>query len=193
MSGIVYCFNTVADSKVIKCGHTQQDLTKRLRGYLGPSKPRMLIFKRSVADSAASEQVMLLLMRQCRSLKCRLDLGNEWFEIVEDMEVTLQHLVQIADVVRLTSSTPEKNCVLPVVRTAGLSREQVMASLRTYLKALDTYVRDVAPPTDFVSAEELMKNFDASTSCPVFAEYLPVSDGLRLDVIRKRYAEVLQG
>ena len=191
MPGVIYCFNTLADSKVIKCGHTQQSLSKRLHGYLGPSKPRMLIFSRPVKDSAFSERVMLTLMRQCRSLKKRLDLGNEWFEIVEDMESALGHLYEIANVVHLVNATPAMEFAPRNDKLTSVPHSQVLMSLRKYLAHMDAYVRDVAPCCSFASAKDLMDSFDASSVCPVFAEYLPFAEE-RLKVIEQRYLKKMQ-
>ena len=80
MAGLIYCFNTVGDNKIYKAGHTQNSLSTRLKGYLGPSKPRTIFFSRKVDDSIHAEKMMLTLLRQCTSLKERKDLGDEWFE-----------------------------------------------------------------------------------------------------------------
>jgi hypothetical protein len=192
MAGHVYCFSTVADANVIKCGHTQQALDRRLRSYLGPSKPRMLIFGRTVEDSVFAEQIMLVLMRQCRSLKSRSDLGNEWFEIVGDMPEALKHLAEIANVVRLVHAPPGTAPVKLSITTQGPAPQaQVLASLRKYLTCMDAYVRTVAAPAAFSSAETLMRSVDASPACPVFASYLPYGEA-RLDVIRERYKVALR-
>ena len=192
MSGVIYCFNTLADSNVIKCGHTQQSLSKRLGGYLGPSKPRMLIFHRAVNDSVHAEQVMLTLMRQCRSLQSRQDLGNEWFEVIADMDLALGHLIEIANIVHMVHAdpTPAPPPFKNEPPKTTVPHAQLLSSLRKYLTCMDSYVRNNAPPSAFSSAETLMRNFDASPECPVFSEYLPFGEA-RLDIIEKRYKVAL--
>ena len=108
MSGFIYCFNTHENPNIIKAGHTQQEVQKRLRGYMGPTKPRSIIFTLKVDDSVEAEKMMLQLMEQCVSLNKRYDLGNEWFETTGNFnfEQRAGHLQTIAKIVQKASSIP---------------------------------------------------------------------------------------
>ena len=108
MSGFIYCFNTHENTNIIKAGHTQQEVQKRLRGYMGPTKPRSIIFTLKVDDSVEAEKMMLQLMEQCVSLNKRYDLGNEWFETTGNFnfEQRAGHLQTIAKIVQKASSIP---------------------------------------------------------------------------------------
>ena len=76
-------------------------------------------------------------MRQCRSLRKRLDLGNEWFEIVEDMETALEHLDEIANVVHLVNDACNGICSRNDKLTS-VPHSQVLMSLQ---KIFGTYGR----------------------------------------------------
>lgn len=118
MSGYIYCFNTHENPNIIKAGHTQQqDVQKRLRGYLGPTKPRSIIFTLKVDDSVEAERMMLQLMQQCVSLNKRCDLGNEWFETTGNFnfEQRASHLQTIAKIVQKASSIPSIPSIPPSI------------------------------------------------------------------------------
>ena len=85
MTGIIYCFNTVGDSKLYKAGHTTNKLEKRLAGYLGPSKPRSIIFSRTVKNSHMAEKLMLKLMRQCMQSSLERTLEMNGFKLSRKM------------------------------------------------------------------------------------------------------------
>lgn len=112
MSGHIYCFTTHENPGIIKAGHTQQDVRKRLRGYLGPAKPRAIIFQVQVDDSVHAERMMLELMRQCASLAQRHDLGNEWFERragfkFEECATQLQNIAKIVQKASKSTTAPD--------------------------------------------------------------------------------------
>lgn len=127
MSGTIYCFNTIENPNIIKAGHTQQVVQKRLRGYMGPTKPRSIIFTVKVDDSVEAEKMMLHLMEQCVSLKKRYDLGNEWFETTGffSFEQRAKHLQTIARIVQKASniiippSVPSVRDISPVEKHVG--------------------------------------------------------------------------
>lgn len=186
--GIIYCFNTISDPLVLKCGFTQQTLSARLKGYLGPSKPRTVIFQRRVQFASHAEQIMLMLMRQCRCLTSRTDLGHEWFSI--EAGAAFDELINIANVTQLASRE------LPTSKTAWLVPEhavrleaqgEMKLAFRTYFSKMDAFVRHDAPTQAFSSADVLMESFDTSVSCPVFSEYLPYGRDARLGLVASRY------
>ena len=109
MKGHIYCFNTHENPGIIKAGHTQQDVRKRLRGYLGPTKPRAIIFELEVDNSIEAEKMMLELMRQCVSVTQRHDLGNEWFQSSGNFtpEERFNHLRIIGKIVQKASKKSE--------------------------------------------------------------------------------------
>jgi hypothetical protein len=102
--GILYCFNTVSDHRVYKAGHTSQgSLQLRLKGYLGQSKPRVLVAQRDVDDARAAEALFLRLLALCRLLRPRPDLGTEWYEARgDDDDVDERHraIAFLAEVVQ---------------------------------------------------------------------------------------------
>jgi|APSaa5957512622_1039677.scaffolds.fasta_scaffold08786_6 hypothetical protein len=117
MSGYIYCFNTHENPHIIKAGHTQQKVQKRLRGYLGPTKPRSIIFTLKVDDSVEAEKMMLKLFEQCISLNKRCDLGNEWFETTGcfNFKERAEHLQTIAKIVQKASSIPPPSIPPPSI------------------------------------------------------------------------------
>ena len=207
MSGFIYCFNTHENPNIIKAGHTQQDVQKRLRGYLGPTKPRSIIFTLKVDDSVEAEKIMLQLMQQCVSLKKRYDLGNEWFETTGNFtfEQRTEHLQTIAKIVKKASSIP------PSIPSVQDVRERILISetngselepeppvqqatglrgLEDYFKKFDDFVAQEAKPNR-VSPLALLRNYEASTFCPYICQFLPFSEPERVNVVSKRYLDFL--
>lgn len=196
MAGLIYCFSTLGDPKVYKAGHTQNSLSTRMRGYLGPSKPRVIIFSRRVDDSAQAEKMMLSLCRQCVSLKVRPDLGDEWFEdVTVAASVLHQHLQQIADIVQLASRVITMG---PTTIAAGggpldggppLQPLDHLRGMDFYFQRLDEFVRS-APQADVTHPDRLVSKYEASDVCPVFSEYLPFTFAQRVHSTARRYSHL---
>ena len=166
--GFLYCFTTVGDANIVKVGHTQQsDPSSRFRGYLGPSKPRVVIAQRPVEDSERAEADMLRLCRECKHLTPRLDYGPEWFEIVTDKETCHSALLFFATL----ATQPSRNRPTNVVYHGAEGR---------YRSALHKFVVSLAPAESFASPSQLLDAFEQHDVCPVFGEYVSWSRALRL-------------
>lgn len=205
MSGHIYCFNTHENPNIIKAGHTQQDVQKRLRGYLGPTKPRCVIFTLQVGDSVEAEKMMLNLMKQCVSLKQRHDLGNEWFEMTGNFkfEQRADHLQMIAKIVQKASSVPSVPA-RPHTRISKTNRSEseaeppvqqatALRGLEDYFKRFDDFVAQETAAQNNVSPLALLRIYEASTFCPYgnLCEFLPFSENERVKVTARRYREFL--
>ena len=216
MKGIIYCFNTVADSRTYKAGHTTNKLQKRLAGYLGPSKPRSIIFCRSVENSAAAEKIMLRLMRQCASLVPREDLGDEWFQAIDEVDCSFRdsatnavrtitrrfdfdarhnQLQHIAKIVQLTIRAAKFPLSMPTSDEKELRSESHDVSIRgfeNYFAQFDKFVQETEASA-LEDANTLMARYEASDYCPMnrFCQYLPHGRESRLKVVQNRYKRVL--
>ena len=154
---------------------------------MGPSKPRTLIFHREVEHAKHAEDMMLSLMRQCRSLTSRRDLGHEWFEFCG---TDYSELIQIADIVKLAAKSPPEFVSPPLLRTCeqnSATDTQLKRAFRTYFSHMDKFVTHDAKANSLISAVELMNAFENSDVCPVFAEYLPYGEDARLKLVEERY------
>lgn len=192
MAGLIYCFNTLGDTKIYKAGHTQNALSMRLKGYLGPSKPRTIIFSRAVDDSVHAEKMMLVLFRQCVSLKSCREFGDEWFEDVSDCtQVLYRHLQNIADIVQLASSHNVMER-LPLTPTQPVVVAEKLRGMEQYFTALDKFVHAYALQNELETTENLMNAFETSESCPVFANYLPSERSQRARAIACRYPHLFE-
>uniref|UniRef100_A0A6C0IY05 Bacteriophage T5 Orf172 DNA-binding domain-containing protein n=1 Tax=viral metagenome TaxID=1070528 RepID=A0A6C0IY05_9ZZZZ len=169
MSGFIYCFNTHENPNIIKAGHTQQDVQKRLRGYLGPTKPRSIIFTLKVDDSVEAEKMMLELMQQCVSLNKRHDLGNEWFETTGNFnfEQRTKHLQTIAKIAQKASSIPPSippsmPPSMPPSIPPSVPPPSVPASVPPSIKSseYDSGRPPVQQPTGLRGLEDYFKKFD---------------------------------
>ena len=176
--GFLYCFNTLGDARVYKIGHTRQDeLAHRLKGYLGPSKPRVLVVQRRVVDSVEAERLCLALVRGTRVLLERRDMGDEWFEAPPGVDVDQLHcaLALLAEVVGRAVETE-------VTRASAIASHETACEPRThdayppgmeqYVAALDRYVANAAPMSALASPDALVDAFEGDAACPVFVEYL---------------------
>lgn len=206
MSGYIYCFNTHETPNIIKAGHTQQEVQKRLRGYMGPTKPRSIIFTLKVDDSVEAEKMMLQLMEQCVSLNKRYDLGNEWFETTGNFnfEQRAGHLQTIAKIVQKASSIPpsvpdvRERILISETKSSKLDSEPPvqqatgLRGLEDYFKKFDDFVAQEAKPNR-VSPLALLRNYEASTFCPYgnLCQFLPFSEPERVEVVSKRYLNFL--
>lgn len=216
MSGFIYCFNTHENPNIIKAGHTQQDVQKRLRGYMGPTKPRSVIFTLKVDDSIEAEKMMLQLMQQCVCLTKRYDLGNEWFETTGcfSFEERAKHLQTIAKIVQKASRVPPSIPSIEDVESfhEGLRHKRTinetnssesdpeppmqhateLRGLGNYFKKCDDFVAQEAKPNN-ISPLALLKSYEASTFCPYgnLCQFLPFSESERVNVVARRYKEFL--
>lgn len=216
MKGTIYCFNTVADSRTYKAGHTTNKLQKRLSGYLGPSKPRSIIFCRSVENSAAAEKIMLRLMRQCASLVPREDLGDEWFQAIDEVDFSFRdnatnavrtitrtfdfdtrhnQLQHIAKIVQLTIRAAKFPPSIPTNDEQSIKPESRDVSIRGfehYFAQFDKFVQET-DASAFQDANTLVMHYEASDYCPMnrFCEYLPHGRESRLKVVQNRYKRLL--
>lgn len=170
MSGTIYCFNTLENPNIIKAGHTQQDVKKRLRGYMGPTKPRSIIFTLKVDDSVEAEKMMLRLIQQCVSLNKRYDLGNEWFETTGNFtfEQRAEHLQTIARIVQKASSIIPRSSVASIPPSISPSvppsgEEDIKRHKRT-VSETNNSESDPEPPvqqaTGLRGLEDYFKKFD---------------------------------
>lgn len=204
MKGYIYCFNTHENPNIIKAGHTQQNIHKRLRGYPGPTKPRSIFFQLQVDDSVYAEKMMLTLMRQCASLIQRHDLGNEWFEVSGefDFHERAAHLQSIATIVQLASrvAPPASRggvtgevCVpemcVPETSTAAEMKSITLRGLESYFVNFDEYVSQDAPACS--DSRALLDSYESSSYCEYFCEFLPYSKETRVRVASNRYAHFL--
>lgn len=215
MKGTIYCFNTIGDSRTYKAGHTTNKLQKRLAGYLGPSKPRNIIFSRPVENSIAAEKIMLRLMRQCISIVPREDLGDEWFQAIESVDCSFRNnatnsietitrkfdfdtrhkqLQHIAKIVQMTIRAAKFHPIQQVNETPleVQTRDISIRGFETYFAQFDKFVQE----TDAASLKDestLMQLYEASNYCPVnrFCEYLPYDRTTRLKVVQNRYKRLL--
>lgn len=206
MTGTIYCFNTVVDANIYKAGRTDQEsLAARLRGYLGPSKPRVLVASREVSDSIAAESLMLSLLRQSIALRWRKDYGDEWFQArTDEMDETARHeaIRLIMDVVQSAlppdvparikpTSKPTSAVAAASSTTTPLGEGQdTLAYMEDYFAALDRFVHGAPSPLLGEGVAALVDAFDASDACPVYVEYTLYSRGMRLAVARNRYAHL---
>ena len=196
MAGNVYCFNTIVDPTIYKVGHTQQEtVAARLRGYLGPAKPRVVIATRCVDDSERAEAILLHLLRHSTVLTQLTDLGNEWFRIsVEPIDCHnyvcfAMDLVQ--DAVRKVHPIPR-----PVNRTIkkkinvllAETKKNQLPNMTSYYKALDKYISVGATASVLEKGLQFaVETFEKSDNCPVLADYLLAPQSLREAVARNRY------
>lgn len=201
--GIIYGFSTMASKSIVKIGRTEQTLHQRLRGYIGPSKPRTLIFRKEVDNSVEAENWVKILMSQCSSFRKRHDLGDEWYEssIGISDEVRNKHMLDISEVARLAvREIPSKSSPLltqsPAIEAVALhsniktitSTTTTIPGMHRYFQSLDKFVDQET--FDEISAEILTKKFESSIQCPVFSEYLPNTIEYRTAVVRNRYSHM---
>ena len=203
-----------------KAGHTTNKLEKRLAGYLGPSKPRNIIFSRSVENSHQAEKLMLNLMRQCVAIVPREDLGDEWFQAVAknvstfhnsetgemdtivrefSFEERQRQLEAIAKVVQ--QAIKSMYSLPPRMEQTGQSGLQLVKDatpntairgLEDYFAEFDKYVQEV-DAENLKDAETLIQSYEDSNFCPVnkFLEFLPYGKDVRTNVAKARYRKLL--
>lgn len=188
MAGTIYCFNTICDHRIYKAGHTQQDLKSRLRGYLGPSRPRVIVASRKVDDSVAAETMVLGLLRQCSSLVPRPDLGNEWFASKDGVDDDERHkaILFVFDVVsravRRTCSPPKSP--EPSRSHSSLHVSDSLPAMGAYFEAFDNFVHGA----ELVGTmDDILRSFEESDSCPLFTEYVMWPRATRLAVAQNRF------
>lgn len=195
-SGHIYCFNTLTDYRIYKAGHTQQPLASRLRGYLGPSRPRTVVGSRCVIDSERAEVMFLRLLKQSNMVTVRSDLGNEWFEATPTVDTETRHanIIFLMDIVqravgcdtsrvecsRDTSSHSEFLC------TTSLGAS-TLPNMDLYFKALDEFVATACEDTLGRGVPALVDRFEASDDCPIFADFVPWDRFTRVSVVQSRF------
>ena len=203
--GIIYGFNTLASNTIIKIGRTEQTLNQRLRGYIGPSKPRTLIFRKEVDDSIEAEKWVKKLMSQCSSFTQRYDLGDEWYETIPGVkdDVRNEHMLNISEVARLAvrdisqpdppTHPPIAQALLPAqaIDTSISTQNTSIPGMEKYFSDMDKFV-DEEPMEAMMSARGLTKTFESSDKCRFFCEYLPNSFEYRTSVVGNRYAHMFQ-
>lgn len=213
MKGFIYCFTTHENPNIIKAGHTHQEVSKRMRGYLGPTKPRTMIFTHEVDDSVEAEKMMLKLMCQTVSIFQRQDLGNEWFETTReysfhDRQVHLENIAQIVkkaskkqEVVTYSGEndevsaeeSEEKGAKIPKLTnfTEKYGDATTLRGLEYYFETMDQFVREEAPP--FEKAVDLLRAYEASKFSPYgkFCQFLRFPEEVRVQVTANRYPEFL--
>ena len=204
MKGFIYCFTTHENPNIIKAGHTHQEVSKRMRGYLGPTKPRTMIFTHEVDDSVEAEKMMLKLMCQTVSIKQREDLGNEWFETTgeytfHDRQVHLENIAQIVKkaskkVTKENDVSAEESDEKEAKRSKLNSPEKygdatTLRGLEYYFETMDQFVREEAPP--FEKAVDLLRAYEASRFSPYgkFCQFLRFPEEVRVKVTANRYPE----
>ena len=196
--GYIYCFTTHENPNIIKCGRTDQKVEKRLGGYLGPTKPRHIIFIYKVDDSVEAEKMMLKLFYQNISVKQRKDLGQEWFQTTG--EFTFQErerqLVDIAEIVKKASRTnPTPNQVEDTEHLATTidkyKYETELRGMEFYFKNFDDFVREAAQPS--TTPLDLLRAFEASNYSPYgnFCRFFPFPEDVRASVVKNRYRHFL--
>lgn len=190
MAGTIYCFNTITDANIYKAGHTQQELSARMRGYMGPSKPRLIVATRSVDDSSAAETLMLSLLRVSSILKPRWDLGHEWFEANEvnmtDRHKAITLLLDTAAKATRTTRSRETKAPTKEESVRDTSQLEILPGMGPYFEALDRFIGE-APTTDVQNLHTALTAFERGANCPIFADYTMWSKGQRLAVARNRH------
>ena len=197
MAGIVYCFNTICDHRIYKAGHTQQTLQSRLRGYLGPSRPRVIVASRKVDDSVAAETMILGLLQQCSTLAQRTDLGNEWFELKDGVDVEECHkaILFVFDVVSKAVRAPDC-CKHPDVPTLHPPSQVTTSNIDVcnlpgmegYFDALERFVCTTSKCDG--TMDDILQAFEDSDFCPVFSEYVMWPRKTRLSVACNRFPHI---
>lgn len=163
--GVLYVFTTVGDARVVKVGHTRQEnVSSRFRGYLGPSKPRMIIAQCPVADSERAEADMLRLCQESRHVRPRTDFGPEWFECPGDLEACHAALFFYAHLASRSPSQPRQGFQCDAFKQASPNAYQV---------ALQRFATLHAPAAALTSAEHLVDCFESRDECPFLHEFLP--------------------
>ena len=203
--GIIYGFNTLASNTIIKIGRTEQTLNQRLRGYIGPSKPRTLLFRKEVDDSVEAENWVKKLMSQCSSFTQRFDLGDEWYESIPGLkdEVRNEHMLNISEVARLAvrdvsqpdppthPSTAQAMLTAKIIDTKISTQNTSIPGMEGYFSDMDRFV-DKEPKEAMMNAEGLTQAFESSAKCRFLCEYLPNSFEYRTSVVGNRYAHMFQ-
>ena len=195
MAGTIYCFNCITDATIYKAGHTQQDLASRLRGYLGPSKPREIICTMAVDDSVRAEQLMLKLFRALHAFRERQDLGNEWFEAREEDREERHAAVQLVmQVVRDAVKKAPLKRPLSARETGGGDDaiDGSMPGMELYNQKLDDYIGSASRECLEKGVDALVDAFEDSDQCPVFVEYVRWSRDARIACARARHPHLVR-
>lgn len=201
-AGFLYCFNTLGDPRIYKIGHTRQnDVAQRLKGYLGPSKPRVVVVQRRVDDSFEAEQLCLRLVRATGMMAPRDDLGDEWFEAHSDRDVGALHdaLLLLTHVVARAvkhlrvepggSGADARPQLWPQFSEEPLDArdDEYPPGHELYVAEFDRYVERSASAAALARPDLLVAAYEESDSCPVFADYLRIDRDRRIRCARARF------
>lgn len=184
MSGFIYCFNCVGDATTYKVGFTKQStLQHRFRGYLGPSKPRMLVASKRVDDAERAETLAISLFKQNKHLVHDDTLGEEWFRSTEGDAAERHRSIQLVfDVVQMATTTSIVTPVKSVAPARPISPTNNMPC--EYFEALQTFVAQ-APRQHVQDAEHCLASFEQSDACPLLMEFTPFSKAVRIAAVKK--------
>lgn len=194
MAGTLYCFNTVENADIYKVGYTQQELCIRLRGYLGPSKPRVMVVSRKVDDAVQAEAIMLQLLRHSNILRPRDDLGNEWFHAcLPDVDARHRTICWLAGVVQ--SAVEAKAGVqqshtsraIPPVAPLVISGGD-LPGMEAYFREFDRYV---AAGTIGANMTETVRGYEESEVCPIYPDFTRFSFEQRVQAASQRHPLLL--
>ena len=87
-AGYVYGFCNRFMDFIVKVGKTY-DYKKRVRGYHGVNKMGKVLFVERVANRHVTERNVLAFMQNCALFAPRKDMGNEYFQILDERATTL--------------------------------------------------------------------------------------------------------
>ena len=191
--GILYCFSTTGNARIIKVGMTRQSrLASRMRGYLGPSKPYVVIAHALSAHVEQAEEYLLQLLATSRVVESRKQtLGPEWWEQAPGVDTGACHAA-LALAVRLCAAaadrppTPPPSPSLPdppLPRPLLAPRRDLAtpSPLEAYLKAFRAFaLARGLNKGDEEEVEAVLEEFEQSPDCPLMVEYLPHSRASRL-------------
>lgn len=198
-AGLLYAFNTMGDPSIYKVGLTTNTFSERCKGYIGPIKPRTVVFTKNVDDCVKAEKLMLMLMQNSRVVESRVhDLGPEWFSAAGDFEVDIRHkvILEYANIVTAAVATKE---IRRVYERTDMGRDcyketrgcHGVLGMETYFNVLQKYV-NIASCEILESPESLLDSFENSDICPVYAEYVLHSRESRLESIKLLYHNLWQ-
>lgn len=189
MSGHLYCFNTIENANIYKVGYTQQDIATRMRGYLGPSKPRIMVVTCKVDNVIDAERMMLQLCRHSNVLRPRDDMGNEWFQAsdhdVEERHVAINFMSRVVQLAVRKIETIERNIVTPLFyETKHAEHTGALPGMQLYFVGLDRYltVHELIG-----SSADIVSDFEKSDNCLIIPEYTRFSFSERLKAAIARH------
>ena len=185
MEGILYAFNTICDPNIYKVGYTRQtELAARLRGYLGPSKPRVIVVSRRVDDATEAERLLLGLLRVSNVVRARPDLGDEWFEALGAPDHTQRTIHWISGIVERAVRVPCRTAAPDPPSQAPALGGDDLRGMESYFAAMDGWWGTNGSNDDVTSA---VQAFEESAACPVYAHFTRFSLDERVAAARARF------